>query len=86
MQCPHDEQHDDAMMTQQHNNATMIQPPNYDVTAVLYPPQVIPYGIHGMEGGFQKLKMDSICLVGRFHGISRWIFRVESIWNEFMES
>ena len=50
------------------------------IVPVLYPPWVIPYGIHGMEGGgwwipwtFQIIpwtfQMDSIS----FHGISRWI-------------
>jgi len=36
--------------------------------AVLYPPQVIPCGIHGMEGGFRwipwNFQMDSILFSG----------------------
>jgi hypothetical protein len=50
--------------------------------AVLYPPQVIPCGIHGMEGGIPGILDGS-------HGMSvgtHTIFRVESIWNEFTES
>ena len=44
--------------------------------AVLYPPGVNPYGIHGMGGGLQKFQMDSmewgmdsIILVDGFHGM-----------------
>jgi len=43
--------------------------------AVLYPPQVIPYGIHGMEGGGWWIpwtfQMDSMDFPDGFHGISR---------------
>ena len=41
--------------------------------SVLYPPWVIPCGIHGMGGGLQKFQVDSmewwILLVDGFHGM-----------------
>ena len=54
---------------------------------VLYPAQVISYGMHGMGGGFHGMGMDSmewgmdsmewgmdsILLVDGFHIFSRWI-------------
>jgi len=46
--------------------------------SVLYPPWVIPYGFHKMADGFHT---DSIQFPDGFHTI----FRVEFIWNEFME-
>jgi hypothetical protein len=45
------------------------------IPAVLYPPRVIPYGIHGMEGGIHGMS-------NGIHGLSRWIpyhFQVDSM-------
>jgi hypothetical protein len=40
---------------------------------VLYPPRVIPYGIHGMEGGFHEMSDGFHGISDGFHTISRWI-------------
>jgi hypothetical protein len=42
-------------------------------TSVLYPPRVIPYGIHGMEGGFHEMSDGFHGISDGFHTISRWI-------------
>jgi len=47
--------------------------------AVLYPPQVIPYGFHRMADGFHKIADGFHGMVHGFHTI----FRVESIWNPY---
>jgi hypothetical protein len=49
----------------------------------------IPDGFHGMRDGIHTFStwnpylfhMESICLVGGFHGISRWIPYGMSSWN-----
>ena len=49
--------------------------------SVLYPPRVIPSGIHGMGGGFHGM-------VDGFHTFSiriPWSFQMDSIWTEPME-
>jgi len=60
--------------------------------SVLYPPQVIPYGFHKMADGFHGMADGFHGMVHGFHTDSiqfpdgfHTIFRVESIWNEFME-
>ena len=48
---------------------------------VLYPPQVIPYGIHGMKGGIHKM-------ADGFHGLFRvipWNFQIIP-WTLQMDS
>ena len=40
---------------------------------VLYPPQVIPCGIHGRVDGLQKFQMDSMVFPHGFHTFSTWI-------------
>jgi hypothetical protein len=44
--------------------------PSLRVGAVLYPPQVIPYGIHGMEGGIHGISEGFHGMVDGFHEIS----------------
>jgi hypothetical protein len=39
---------------------------------VLYPPQVIPYGMHGMEGGIHGMSDGVHGMSDGIHGISRW--------------
>jgi hypothetical protein len=59
------------IITNREHHSPLFFPDFFPILTVLYPPQVIPYGFHGMEGGIHGMS-DGI------HGISRWnptIFR-----------